>query len=96
MPGCSRWSTVSTACPTVGKPHYRRRPQRAGHHRHHDERAHGKGRPRAVRKELGNDKPVVAVIYTHTHFDHYAGVKGVVDEADVASGKVPIVAPGTI
>lgn len=48
------------------------------------------------RKELNNDKPVVAVIYTHTHFDHYAGVKGVVDEADVASGKVPIIAPGTI
>ena len=48
------------------------------------------------RKELGNDKPVVAVIYTHTHFDHCAGVKGVVDEADVASGKVPIIAPGTI
>jgi alkyl sulfatase BDS1-like metallo-beta-lactamase superfamily hydrolase len=48
------------------------------------------------RKELGNDKPVVAVIYTHTHFDHYAGVKGVVDKADVASGKVPIIAPGAI
>ena len=39
---------------------------------------------------------MVAVIYTHTHFDHCAGVKGVVDEADVASGKVPIIAPGTI
>ncbi len=48
------------------------------------------------RREVGNDKPVAAVIYTHTHFDHYGGVKGVVDEADVASGKVPIVAPGTI
>jgi alkyl sulfatase BDS1-like metallo-beta-lactamase superfamily hydrolase len=48
------------------------------------------------RRELGNDKPVVAVIYTHTHFDHYAGVKGVIDEADVKSGKIPIIAPGTI
>ncbi|MGW5575788.1 alkyl/aryl-sulfatase [Nocardia thailandica] len=48
------------------------------------------------RRHTGNDKPVVAVIYTHTHFDHYGGVKGVVSEADVASGKVPIVAPGTI
>lgn len=48
------------------------------------------------RRELSNDKPVVAVIYTHTHFDHYAGVKGVIDEADVLSGKIPIVAPGTI
>ena len=43
-----------------------------------------------------SDKPVAAVIYTHTHFDHYGGVKGVVDVADVASGKVPIIAPGTI
>jgi alkyl sulfatase BDS1-like metallo-beta-lactamase superfamily hydrolase len=41
-------------------------------------------------------KPVVAVIYTHTHIDHYGGVKGVADPADVASGKVPVIAPGTI
>ncbi|MFE3255689.1 alkyl/aryl-sulfatase [Nocardia sp. NPDC059229] len=43
-----------------------------------------------------SDKPVAAVIYTHTHVDHYGGVKGVIDPADVASGKVPIIAPGTI
>ncbi|MGW5317408.1 alkyl/aryl-sulfatase [Nocardia thailandica] len=43
-----------------------------------------------------SDKPVAAIIYTHTHIDHYGGVKGVVDPADVASGKVPIIAPGTI
>ncbi|MEU2678216.1 alkyl sulfatase dimerization domain-containing protein [Streptomyces sp. NPDC007107] len=48
------------------------------------------------RRELGNDKPVVAAIYTHTHFDHYGGIKGIVDEADVISGKVPVIAPGTI
>lgn len=48
------------------------------------------------RSQTGNDKPVGAVIYTHTHFDHYGGVKGVVEEADVASGKIPIIAPGTI
>ncbi len=48
------------------------------------------------REQTGNGKPVAAVIYTHTHFDHYGGVKGVVEEADVASGKIPIVAPGTI
>jgi hypothetical protein len=38
-------------------------------------------------------KPVVAVIYTHSHVDHYGGVRGVVDEADVKSGKVKIYAP---
>ncbi|WP_447877821.1 alkyl/aryl-sulfatase [Serratia fonticola] len=43
-------------------------------------------------KNRGN-KPVVAVIYTHSHVDHYGGVRGVVDEADVTSGKVKIYAP---
>jgi alkyl sulfatase BDS1-like metallo-beta-lactamase superfamily hydrolase len=38
-------------------------------------------------------KPVVAVIYTHSHADHFGGVRGVVDEADVKAGKVPIIAP---
>lgn len=38
-------------------------------------------------------KPVVAVIYTHSHADHYGGVKGVVSEDDVKSGKVKIIAP---
>ncbi|PNS13278.1 hypothetical protein COO59_00155 [Mixta theicola] len=38
-------------------------------------------------------KPVVAVIYTHSHVDHYGGVRGVVEEADVKSGKVKIYAP---
>ncbi len=38
-------------------------------------------------------KPVVAVIYTHSHVDHYGGVKGVVSEDDVNSGKVKILAP---
>ena len=50
----------------------------------------------AMIREHVADKPVVAVIYTHTHVDHYGGVKGVVDPADVASGKVPVLAPGTI
>ena len=38
-------------------------------------------------------RPVVAVIYTHSHVDHFGGVKGVVDEADVKAGKVSILAP---
>ncbi|MGC3963513.1 MAG: alkyl sulfatase dimerization domain-containing protein [Rhodocyclaceae bacterium] len=38
-------------------------------------------------------KPVVAVIYTHSHVDHYGGVRGVVDEADVKAGKAKIYAP---
>ncbi len=42
---------------------------------------------------LKSSKPVVAVIYTHSHVDHFGGVRGVVDEADVRSGKVKIIAP---
>lgn len=38
-------------------------------------------------------KPIVAVIYTHSHTDHYGGVKGLVSEADVKAGKVQIIAP---
>ncbi|KZL21436.1 Metallo-beta-lactamase superfamily protein [Pseudovibrio axinellae] len=38
-------------------------------------------------------KPVKAVIYTHSHVDHFGGVRGVVDEEDVKSGKVKIYAP---
>ncbi|VVO83207.1 alkyl/aryl-sulfatase [Pseudomonas fluorescens] len=38
-------------------------------------------------------KPVVAVIYSHTHADHFGGVRGVIDEADVKAGKVKVFAP---
>lgn len=43
-------------------------------------------------EQLG-ERPVVAVVYSHSHADHYGGVRGVVDEADVKSGKVPVIAP---
>ncbi len=45
-----------------------------------------------VNKNLG-ERPVVAVIHTHSHVDHFGGIRGVVDEEDVKSGKVKIVAP---
>src|SRR5437870_7263684 len=38
-------------------------------------------------------KPVTAVIFTHTHTDHWGGARGVLDDAALASGKVPIIAP---
>ncbi len=38
-------------------------------------------------------KPVKAVIYTHSHVDHYGGVRGVVSQEDVDSGAVKIYAP---
>ena len=45
-----------------------------------------------INEKLGK-RPVVAIIYSHSHLDHYGGVRGVVDEADVKSGKVPVIAP---
>ncbi len=45
-----------------------------------------------VKTHLG-DKPVHAVIYTHSHSDHYAGVKGVISVDDVAAGRVQVLAP---
>ncbi|MGW4029193.1 alkyl/aryl-sulfatase [Streptomyces sp. NPDC004838] len=38
-------------------------------------------------------RPVVAVIYTHSHGDHFGGVKGIVDEAEVKAGRVTVIAP---
>ena len=37
-------------------------------------------------------KPVVAVIYSHSHADHFGGVKGVISAEDVAAGKVRVIA----
>ncbi|MEJ2137551.1 MAG: alkyl sulfatase dimerization domain-containing protein [Desulfofustis sp.] len=45
-----------------------------------------------INEQLG-ERPVTAVVYSHSHADHFGGVRGVVDEADVISGKVKIIAP---
>jgi len=44
-----------------------------------------------MRKHRG-DKPVTGVIYTHSHVDHYGGVRGVLSDADIAAG-LRIIAP---
>src|ERR1700743_2137344 len=44
------------------------------------------------RKHRG-DRPVVAVIHTHTHVEHFGGVKGIVSQAEVDAGKVQVIAP---
>ena len=38
-------------------------------------------------------KPVTALIYTHSHTDHYGGARGVAREEDVASGATRVFAP---
>ena len=45
-----------------------------------------------VTEKLGA-RPIKAVIYTHSHSDHFGGVRGIVDQKDVEAGKVAIIAP---
>ena len=45
-----------------------------------------------VNQKLG-PRPIVAVIHSHSHVDHYGGVRGIINQADVDSGKVKVIAP---
>ncbi len=38
------------------------------------------------------EKPIVAVIYSHSHIDHFGGVKGIASEEDVKLGRTRIIA----
>ena len=45
----------------------------------------------ALYREHRGDRPVTAVIYTHSHIDHFGGVKGVTDAEWTTAG--PVIAP---
>jgi alkyl sulfatase BDS1-like metallo-beta-lactamase superfamily hydrolase len=47
----------------------------------------------ALYREHRGVRPVVGLLYTHSHVDHFGGARGVVSEEDVASGRVPVFAP---
>jgi alkyl sulfatase BDS1-like metallo-beta-lactamase superfamily hydrolase len=47
----------------------------------------------ALYQEHRGQRPVTGMIYTHSHIDHFGGVKGIISQADVDSGRVPVVAP---
>ncbi len=47
----------------------------------------------ALYREHRGERPVVGVIYTHSHVDHFGGVKGVTKQADVDAGRCTILAP---
>ena len=53
----------------------------------------GEGRRSTCTTSTAGRSRCKAVIYTHSHVDHYGGVRGVVDEADVKAGKVKVYAP---
>ncbi|MEM7145132.1 MAG: alkyl sulfatase dimerization domain-containing protein [Verrucomicrobiota bacterium] len=44
-------------------------------------------------EHVGEGLPVSAVIYSHSHADHWGGVRGILSEEDLESGKVEIIAP---
>ncbi len=44
-------------------------------------------------KHVGQGLPVTAVIYSHTHGDHWGGVRGLISDEDVRAGKVEVIAP---
>ena len=47
----------------------------------------------ALANETLGDRPVVAVIFTHSHGDHFGGVAGVASSEDIQSGKIQVIAP---
>jgi alkyl sulfatase BDS1-like metallo-beta-lactamase superfamily hydrolase len=47
----------------------------------------------ALYREHRGARPVIAVIYTHSHVDHFGGVFGVTSQADVDAGTVQVIAP---
>ncbi|MFF0740192.1 alkyl/aryl-sulfatase [Streptomyces sp. NPDC004111] len=47
----------------------------------------------ALYREHRGERPVTGVVYTHSHVDHFAGVKGVTTQQDVDAGRVPVLAP---
>jgi alkyl sulfatase BDS1-like metallo-beta-lactamase superfamily hydrolase len=49
---------------------------------------------RLFQEKVGEGLPIVAVIYSHTHGDHWGGVRGLdLKDEDIASGKVQVIAP---
>ena len=47
----------------------------------------------ALYREYRGDRPVVAVIYSHSHLDHFGGVFGVASQAAVDAGTIQVIAP---
>jgi alkyl sulfatase BDS1-like metallo-beta-lactamase superfamily hydrolase len=45
-----------------------------------------------VNEKLGK-RPIVAVIYSHSHVDHFGGARGLASDEDFASGKIKVIAP---
>ncbi|WP_334175704.1 alkyl sulfatase dimerization domain-containing protein [Pseudoxanthobacter sp.] len=44
-------------------------------------------------RERVEDLPITAVIFTHSHVDHFGGVKGILTPDEIAARKIPVIAP---
>ncbi|MCH1940663.1 alkyl/aryl-sulfatase [Holdemania massiliensis] len=47
----------------------------------------------ALVNEVLGERPVSAIVISHPHLDHFGGIKGIVDEAAVCNGQVPLIVP---
>ncbi|MFC7987648.1 alkyl/aryl-sulfatase [Streptomyces sp. NPDC057336] len=47
----------------------------------------------ALYREHRGERPVTGVLYTHSHVDHFGGVKGVTTQEDVDAGRCSVIAP---
>jgi len=46
-----------------------------------------------LQEHIGEGLPISTVIYSHNHVDHWGGVRGLITDEDVASGRVQVIAP---
>jgi len=47
----------------------------------------------ALYQQHRGERPVMGMIYTHSHIDHFGGVKGIISQEDVDAGRFPVIAP---
>ena len=46
-----------------------------------------------LQKHVGEGLPITTVIYSHSHVDHWGGVRGIISDEEVRSGKIAVIAP---
>ena len=47
----------------------------------------------ALANQILGERPVTGVIFTHSHADHFGGVRGIVEEEDVKARNIAVIAP---
>ncbi|MGK7868864.1 alkyl/aryl-sulfatase [Falsiroseomonas sp. E2-1-a20] len=48
---------------------------------------------RFFQQQRGEGRPISAVIYSHTHVDHWGGIRGLLNEEEIRARNIPIIAP---